>query len=95
MNRKYLLSTQFSKLDATTKDLINMGEWFLYEISYKPVSSAKYYLSTDQMSFFLSEDGTVVQKTPVTPDDLNIISQTVFSDLPSPQSLRNISVEWA
>lgn len=95
MNKKHILSTQFTKLNATTKDLINIGEWFLYEVSCATVPSAKYYLSTDQMSFFLSEDGTIVQKAPVTPDNLTILSQIVFSDLPSPQSLRNISVEWA
>lgn len=94
MDFKELLSTQFSKFNATTKDLINMGEWFLYEISYPPIPSAQYYLSTDQMSFFLSSDGTIVSKTPITPPDLVFSSQVKFSDLPQPHYLRNISVSW-
>lgn len=95
MNKKRLPSTQFTKLNATTKDLINMGEWFLYEISYNSIPSASYYLSTDQMSFFISDDGTGIEKTPITPEDLKLNTQIVFSDLPEPQSLRNISVKWA
>lgn len=91
---KQLLSTQFSKLNATTKDLINMGEWFLYEISYPQVPNAHYYLSTDQMSFFLSSDGTIVDKTPVTPPDLSFSSRIQFSDLPQPYTLQNISASW-
>lgn len=85
---------QLFKLNTAAKNCVNKGEWFLYEVSCATVPSAKYYLSTDQMSFFLSEYGTIVQKTPVTPDNLNILSQIIFSDLPSPQSLMNISVEW-
>ena len=85
MNKKRLPLTQFTKLNATTKDLINMGEWFLYEISYTPIPSASYYLSTDQMSFFISDDGTVIEKTPITPEDLKLNTQIVFSDLPEPQ----------
>ena len=52
MEFKALPPVQFSKLNATAKDLINMGEWFLYEISYTPIPDAHSYLSTDQMSFF-------------------------------------------
>ena len=91
---KALPSTQFSKLNATTKDLINMGEWFLYEISYPLLPNAQYYLSPDQMSFFLSFDGTVVSKTSVTPHDLTLSSQIKFSDLPQPYTLRNVSASW-
>ena len=87
-------STQFVKLNATTKDLINMGEWFLYEINYPEVSSARYYLSTDQMSYYLSGDGTIVAKTPKTPDNLVFLKQVSFDDLPKPQSLQNIVVQW-
>lgn len=94
MDFKQLLSTQFLKLNATTRDLINMGEWFLYEISYTPIPDARYYLSTDQMSFFLSADGTILSKTPTTPSNLEFLSQIKFSDLPKPHSLRNISVSW-
>ncbi len=88
-------STQFKKLNATTKDLINMGEWFLYEINYPEQTSAKYYLSTDQMSYYLEEDGTIVGKTPKTPDNLVLLKQVSFDDLPKPQSLRNVIVKWA
>ncbi|MGI5075442.1 hypothetical protein E4N71_08340 [Treponema vincentii] len=94
MEFKALPSVQFSKLNATAKDLINMGEWFLYEISYTPIPDAHYYLSTDQMSFFLSADGTIMEKTPITPPDMVFLSQIKFSDLPQPRSLRNISVSW-
>lgn len=94
MEFKALPSVQFSKLNATAKDLINMGEWFLYEISYTPIPDAHYYLSTDQMSFFLSADGTIMEKTPITPADMVFSSQIKFSDLPQPRSLRNISVSW-
>ena len=90
-----LQSTQFSKLNATTKDLINMGKWFLYAISYPPISDAQFYLATDGMSYFLSADGGVLAKTPKTPEDLVLNKQVLFSDLPSPQSLRNFSVAWA
>lgn len=90
-----LHSTQFTKLNATTKDLINMGEWFLYGIEYPSIPTAKYYLSTDQMSFYLSEDGSIIQKTPITPSDLILLNQISFDDLPKPSTLRNFSVAWA
>lgn len=95
METKSLLSTQFSKLNATARDLINMGEWFLYEISYSKIPAAEYYLSTDQMSFFLSSDGTIISKAPITPPDLNLSAQINFSDLPQPKSLRNLNIAWA
>lgn len=90
-----LPSIQFSKLNATTKDLINMGEWFLYKISYHDFPEAKFYLSTDSMSYFISDDGSIIAKTPKTPEDLTLDQQVVFSDLPAPESLRNFSVTWA
>lgn len=95
MNTINLPSTQFTKLNATTKDLINMGEWFLYKISYSLVPEAKFYLSTDQMSYYLNSDGSVVEKTPKTPDDLILLSQVSFTDLPKPKTLRNILTKWA
>ena len=94
MDNMNIHSTQFTKLNATTKDLINMGEWFLYEISYISVPSAKFYLSTDQMSYFLTGDGSIVEKTPKTPSDLVLLRQVTFDDLPKPQSLRNFVVKW-
>ena len=72
-----------------------MGEWFLYEIDYKDIPDAKFYLSTDQMSFFLSTDGSVIEKTAVTPDDLILNKQIIFSDLPNIQTSRNFSLAWA
>lgn len=87
-------STQFTKLNATTKDLINMGEWFLYKISYPSVPTAQFYLSTDQMAYFLTEDGSVVEKTAKTPTDLVFLQQVSFDDLPKPQSLRNFVIKW-
>ena len=95
MNTKTLPSTQFSQLNAVTKDFINMGEWFLYEISYPKYPEAQYYLSTDAMSFFLSEDGTVVAKTDRTPDDLQLIGQVCFSDLPQANVLVDMELAWA
>lgn len=95
MNTKTLLSTQFSQLNAVTKDFINMGEWFLYEISYPKRPEAKYYLSTDIMSFFLSEDGTVLGKTDETPKDLKLINQICFSDLPNTNEVIDMGFAWA
>lgn len=88
-------STQFVKLNGVTKDLINMGEWFLYKINYDSIPSAKYYLATDQMGYFLEEDGRIVAKTPITPEDLTFLNQIFFDDLPKPRSLQNMVVQWA
>ena len=95
MEFKALPSVQFSKLNATAKDLINMGEWFLYEISYPKCPEAKYYLSTDIMFFFLSEDGTVLDKTNETPKDLKFINQICFSDLPNTNEVIDMGLAWA
>ena len=91
---KSLPSVQFSNLNATTKDLINMGEWFLYEISYEPEPKASFYLTTDKMAFFLSNDGSVIKTVSVTPRDLVFDSQIVFSDLPKPAIERNYRLAW-
>ena len=82
MTIKTLHSTQFSKLNATTKDFINMGECFLYEISYYLLPTARYCLFTDRITFFLSSDGAVVKTFPITPQGLTFLSRITFSDLP-------------
>lgn len=92
---KEIESTQFKYVNGTTKDLINMGEWFLYEIKYKSFSDAQYYLATDNMNYFLSHDGTVVGKTPKTPEDLDLSTTVKFSDLPQPSFTRNYFFQWA
>lgn len=94
MNTKTLPSTQFSQLNAVTKDFINMGEWFLYEISCPQHPNAKYYLSADMMSFFLSEDGTILAKTNRTPEDLKLINQISFSDLPHTNEVIDMGLAW-
>lgn len=91
MKVEYVKSTKFTKLNATTKDLINMGEWFLYRISDK---GAKYYLSTDGMSYYLGKDGGIIDKTPRTPDDLKLLAQVVFSDIPLHTTARNLTAVW-
>ena len=92
MNSTEMASTVFTKLNATTKDLINKGEWFLYEINYPQIPLAKFYLSTNQMSFFLSDNGNVVGKTDRTPDNLIIQCKITFSDIPKPKTIRNLSL---
>lgn len=91
MEFEQVKSTQFTKLNATTKDLINMGEWFLYRISD---NDADFYLSTDGMSYYLGQDGSIIGKTPRTPDELKFISQVTFDDIPC-HTMRNISLSWA
>lgn len=91
MEVEQVKSTQFTKLNATTKDLINMGEWFLYRIAD---SGADYYLSTDGMSYYLTKDGGIVGKTPRTPEGLEFLSRITFDDIPC-HVMRNVSVTWA
>lgn len=95
MNSKEMASTVFTNLNATTKDLINMGEWFLYEINYPKIPLAKFYLSTDQMSFFLSDNGNVIEKTSRTPEDLVLQCKITFNDIPKSKIMRNLSFSWS
>ncbi|MGP1458955.1 MAG: hypothetical protein ACTTKL_06570 [Treponema sp.] len=80
MTTKMLLSTQFSKLAAAIKDFINMGECFLYEISYYSLPAARYCLFTDRITFFLSSNGAVVKTFSITPQGLTFLSRITFSD---------------
>lgn len=92
---KQLPSVQFTQFSGTTKDLINMGEWFLYQVYYEELPQAKYYLETDKDKFFLKEDGLVIQKVQKTPDTMTYIASIKFNDLPQSEFVRNMSVLWA
>lgn len=78
MNSTEMASTVFTNFNATTKELINMEEWFLYGINYPKIPLAKFYLSTDQMSFFLSDNGNVIEKTSKTPENLILQCKITF-----------------
>lgn len=90
-----LKSTQFSKFSATTKDLINMGVWFLQGINFPELSEAKFYLITDTTRYIVTEDGTILKKVTENPPNMEIISSVTFDDISSPAVNFNINFSWA
>ena len=94
METKELLSTQFSALNAMTKDLINNGVFFLYSVDISDKPNARYLLSTDKSYFLVSEDGSPLEKI----DNINNINTTariLFSDIKRSVENNNFSVSWA
>lgn len=94
METKELQSTQFTALNAMTKDLINNGVFFLYSVDIADKPSAHYLLSTDKSYFLVSDDGSPLEKI----DNINDIKTTariLFSDIKRSVENNNFIVSWA
>jgi hypothetical protein len=95
MNTEKINSTELSRLSATTKDLINMGMWFLYEVDYAKFPEAKYFLSAERKYYFLKKDGEIIAPMSEYPADLEYDVRILFNDLPAQESLSNYKLSWA
>ncbi|MGL4987536.1 MAG: hypothetical protein ACRC5H_10440 [Treponemataceae bacterium] len=82
-------------LSAIFKDLINIGQMFLYSIENSKVENAEYYLSTDSMFYYLSHNGVIIEKIPIKPDDIVFSNRILFINLPITNTLKNINISWA
>ena len=94
MGKKEIISSDIPKLNGTTKDLINTGVWFLYEINYDNVPEAAYCLSADQ-AYLLDKEGTILNKYSSIPKEIKLDTSISFSDLPKPAANKNLVVKWA
>lgn len=95
MEIKKIKSGILKELTGTTKDLINMGIWFLYETRYEKFPNAKYFLSADKKYYLLACDGSVIASLSDYPVDLEYNTRIIFSDMPKLEPVRNFSRLWA
>lgn len=79
-------SSLLKKLNGVTKDLINYGIWFLYEVDYPINKAVRYLLSTDQQDMLLAEDGGAIG---ICQKDVQIKYKSIinFDDIPRPQPI--------
>lgn len=94
MKTKDITSSSLNKLNGTTKDLINYGIWFLYEVDYPLDPNVKYLLSNDKQDMLLAEDGGAIGicRKGV---DVNYKSIINFNDIPKPQKINLAEKVWA
>lgn len=94
MEKETMISSSLSKLNGTTKDLINSGIWFLYKVRYTENENVKYCLSADQI-YLLDSEGAIISKMSITPKEMSTESTIIFSDLPKPEiSSNNVVKVW-
>jgi len=89
-----ITSSLLKKLNGATKDLINYGIWFLYEVDYPINKNVKYLLSTDKQDMLLAEDGGAIgirQKGV----ELKYKSIINFDDIPKPEPINLAEKIWA
>ena len=94
METKELQSTQFTALNAMTKDLINSGVFFLYSVNLKDKPDIHYLLSTDKSYFLIADNGNPIEKI----DNINNIDTTariLFSDIKKSVENNSFNVSWA
>lgn len=95
MNIKEIESVGLKQLTGTTKDLINMGIWFLYETQYDKFPAAKYFLSADKKYYLLTDNGDVITSLSDYPVDLKYDTRIIFSDMPKFEPIKNFRRLWA
>ncbi|UTC49844.1 hypothetical protein [Treponema sp. OMZ 855] len=93
LKTKDITSSSLRHLQGITKDLINYGIWFLYEVDYPSDSNVRYLLSTDKQDILLSEDGSAVGIYPKTAD-IDYKSIINFDDIPKPSKLNLAESSW-
>jgi len=86
LKTKHILSSELTQLSGATRDIINYGKWFLYEVSYPRNEEVKYLLSTSEQDLLLAFDGTIIS---VCPKNSNITYKSIinFSDIPKPKKI--------
>ena len=94
MVTKELQSTQFSALNAMTKDLINNGVFFLYAVEITDKPEIHYLLSTDKSYFLISDNGSPVEKIDSI-DGIKTTARILFSDIKRSVESNNFKVSWA
>lgn len=95
METKELISTQFTELNATTKDLINNGLFFLYSVTIPNKENVKFMLSTEKAYYLISENGTVLERIS-SADSVQINERILFSDIKKETSTNKLfNISWA
>ncbi len=89
-----ITSSILNKLNGTTKDLINYGVWFLYEVDYNANENVKYLLSTDTQDFLLANDGSALGIYPKN-TAIEYKTRINFEDIPKPPVLNIDKPLWA
>jgi len=86
LQTKDITSSSLSKLHGVTKDLINYGIWFLYEVDYPIDKAVKYLLSTDKQDILLAEDGSSIG---ICQKEVEITYKSIinFDDIPKPSKI--------
>lgn len=94
METKELQSTQFTALNAMTKDLINNGVFFLYSVNIVEKPNVHFLLSTDKSFFLVSDDGTPLEKID-NMNNINITARILFSDIKKSVESNSFIASWA
>ena len=95
MEVKKIQSTKLKCLNGTTKDLINMGMWVLYEVNDDDFPDVAYFLEAEREYYFLNADGKALSSSSKYPPELKYGARILFNDIPFPESIENFQPTWA
>jgi hypothetical protein len=85
---KQLLSGKLPLIDPTIKELVNFGNWKLYEIK----KDEKYLLKTDQDEYYILTPNNIEKATEGEWSDVQSFDNAViFSDVKMPPTLQNFA----
>lgn len=95
MEVEKIQSSKLKCLNGTTKDLINMGIWVLYEVNDDKFPDIAYFLEAEREYYLLNTDGKALSSSSKYPMELKYGARILFEDIPFPESIDNFQLAWA